>query len=172
RGDPQGPEDRPVTTARPRKRLRFVTPPSLGSGHAERAAARMERFLSRYLAPAFDVEVTVAGSYAELARALSSGQAEIGWTPPLVGARIEASGGRALVRVVRGGSSTFRAAIVCQKGKPVDPSNLFGMRAVWVDRESTAGYLLPRAWVRSLGFDPDKVFASERFAGSHRAAVE
>jgi len=160
------------TSGRPRRRLRFVTPPSLGQGKSGRAAARMERFLSRWLAPGFDVEVSVAETYAELARALSSGQAEIGWTPPLVGARVAASGGRSLVRVVRGGASTFRAAIVCQKGRPVDPSNLFGMRAVWVDRESTAGYLLPRAWVRSLGFDPDKVFASERFAGSHRAAIE
>ncbi|MEJ7730865.1 MAG: PhnD/SsuA/transferrin family substrate-binding protein [Polyangiaceae bacterium] len=132
----------------------------------------MEWFLRRWLGAGWLVEARVAESYGELAQLLGSGGADIGWTPPLVGARVEALGGRVLVRVVRGGATTFRAAIVGARRRPVEPRALRGLRAAWVDRESTAGYLLPRAWVRSAGADPDRVFASEAFAGTHQAALQ
>lgn len=154
----------------PRRQLRFVAPPSLGAGHG--AARRLEAVLARHLSALESVEVTVVESYAELGRLLTAGHADLGWAPPLVGARVEANGGRMLARSVRLGAATCRAALIARAGGAVDPSSLVGLRAVWVDRESTCGYLLPRAWIRGLGFDPDRIFSEERFVGTYAAAVQ
>ncbi len=152
--------------------LRFAIPPSLGAGKASRIGERLQAFLAAQLSPRAEVEVVVAESYPALGQHLLKGTADAGWAPPLVCARVEAHGGRAVARAVRGGASSFRAALVCRRDKPLDPARLLGLSAAWVDRDSTAGYLLPQAWVRSRGLDPYKVFVRERFVGSFRAAAE
>ncbi len=129
---------------------------------------QLREFLAAQLANAFSVEVVIRQSYAAIGRELLGGQVQLGWTPPIVAARVELAGGFPLVRSVRNGRATYRAALICRADRPVDITSSLPLRAAWVDRDSTAGYWLPRAWLRSRGVDPDQ---EEHFAGSYQAAV-
>ncbi len=81
-------------------------------------------------------------------------------------------GVRVLVRGVRHGASSYRAALICRAESPLTLNTLGGRAAVWSDRDSVGGYLLAMALLRGKGLDPNKVFKTQEFAGSYRAAVE
>jgi phosphonate transport system substrate-binding protein len=149
--------------------MRFAVPPSLG----REAEARIEQ-LSHFLRDALGhgVEVSRPASYEQLAKELLSGRIDAAWAPPFVCARVEAMGVRVLVRGVRHDASTYRAALVCRKGHAVSLAALKGRAAVWADRDSVAGYLLPMAYVREQGFAPGQHFGEQTFAGSYLAALE
>lgn len=51
-------------------------------------------------------------------------------------------------------------------------ADLAGRRIGWVSRFSTTGYDLPRLYLESFGVDPDGLFGSQLFCGSHAAAVD
>jgi hypothetical protein len=74
-------------------------------------------------------------------------------------------GGEAIVRGVRQGASSYRAALVARADSALTLTTLDGSRAVWADRDSVGGYLLPMALLRDKGLDANKLFSSQRFAG-------
>jgi class 3 adenylate cyclase/ABC-type phosphate/phosphonate transport system substrate-binding protein/tetratricopeptide (TPR) repeat protein len=152
--------------------MRFVFPASLGPERATRQAVLLKEWLAPLFSDRFDVEVVAVEGYAALGRELLSGRALLGWAPPVVAARVELYGGHGLLRPVRLGGEGHRSALVCRRDAAFDLDHLVALKAVWADRDSAAGYLLPRAWVRSHGHDPDQAFAEERFAGSYRAALD
>lgn len=157
----------PATTTQPP--VRFGLSPSMGPEARDRAPL-LERFLSRALGRL--VEVSVAPSYDVLGRDVLSGKLDAAWAPPFVCARLEAMGTRVAARGVRRGSAVYRGALVCRDARPLSMERLEGARAAWVDRDSVSGYLLPLALLRTRGMDPNKVFFSQEFFGSFRAAVE
>jgi phosphonate transport system substrate-binding protein len=118
------------------------------------------------------VEVSVAPSYEALAKDLLSGRTDAAWAPPFVCARVEAMGVRVLVRGVRKGASTYRAALICRADSPLKSGNFKGANALWVDRDSVGGYLLAIGYLRAKGHNPTQLLANQDFAGSYRAAVE
>ncbi len=154
----------PLTT------LRFALPPSVGEKAASQRAGALQSYLSAALG--LPVEVVVPPSYEALAKDLLGGRVEAAWAPPFVCARIEAMGIRVLVRGVRSGSASYRAALVSKKGAHLKPEQLFGKKALWADRDSVGGYLLPLAFLKAKGLDPNKLFSHQGFAGSYRAALE
>ncbi|MBE2250710.1 MAG: PhnD/SsuA/transferrin family substrate-binding protein [Myxococcus sp.] len=151
-----------------RATLRFAVPPTLANVQ-ERSAA-LQKYLSEALGK--PAEVVVPASYETLAKDLLGGKVDAAWAPPFVCARIEAMGVRVLVRGVRGGASTYRAALVCRADSKLTHDTLQGATAAWSDRDSVGGYLLPMAWLREHGHDPAKVFLRQDFVGSYRAALE
>jgi phosphonate transport system substrate-binding protein len=150
--------------------LHFALPPSLGKDVMRDRADRLERFLTRSLGTPW--RVVVAESYDALAKDILSGRLDAAWAPPFVCARIEAMGVRVLVRGVRRGASTYRAALLCRAEARISIDRLNGLTALWVDRDSVGGYLLPMAYLKSRGLDPQKTFFSQQFAGSYAAAVD
>lgn len=150
--------------------LSFWLPPSLGPEQAHERAARLEAYLSATLNIA--VQIGVAPTYSALTRALLSGAIDAAWAPPFACARMEAMGVRVLVRGVRRGASSYRAAIITKLQDPRTVETLAGLRAVWSDRESVGGYLLAMAYLKSKGIDPSRAFVSQTFAGSYREAVD
>src|SRR5207237_3225171 len=148
--------------------FRFGLSPSMGPEARERAPL-LERFFTRALGKL--VEVSVAQSYDALGKDVLSGKLDAAWAPPFVCARLEAMGTRVAARGVRQGSAVYRGALVCRVNKPLSLERLEGAKAAWVDRDSVAGYLLPLALLRTRGMDPSKVFFSQDFLGSYRAAV-
>jgi phosphonate transport system substrate-binding protein len=150
--------------------VRFALPPSLGEEAAKARASKLEQHFQSTLSR--KTEIIVAQSYEALAKDLLSGKVDAAWAPPFVCARIEAMGVRVLVRGVRGGASSYRAALVCRAESPLTLDTLGGRSAVWTDRDSVGGYLLAMALLRSRGLDPNKVFPKQDFAGSYKAAVE
>jgi phosphonate transport system substrate-binding protein len=150
--------------------LAFALPPSLGQEHAAQRALRLEHFLNEALSR--DVVVRVSGDYQAMERDLLSGAVSAAWGPPFVCARTEAYGGRGLVRGIRRGSATYRAALVSLAARKVRLDKLDGLKAAWVDRDSVAGFLLPQGLLRERGVRGWETFSSERFAGSYKAALE
>ncbi|MBK7862098.1 MAG: phosphate/phosphite/phosphonate ABC transporter substrate-binding protein [Archangiaceae bacterium] len=150
--------------------VRFALPPSLGESEARTRAGGLETYLSQGLHKR--TEVVVAATYEALAKDLLSGKFDAAWAPPFVCARIEAMGVRVLVRGVRGGASSYRAALICRAESPLTLDTLGGRSAVWTDRDSVAGYLLPMAFLRGRGLDPNKLFSKQELAGSYTKAVE
>ena len=150
--------------------IRLALPPSLGPSVGGERARRLETYLGQALGRA--TQVVVPSSYEALAKELLSGKCEAAWAPPFVCARIEAMGVRVLVRGVRQGASSYRAALVCRAAKPLTLDTLKGTNAVWCDRDSVGGYLLPMALLRDKGMDANRIFASQKFAGSYTAALD
>ena len=150
--------------------LPFALPPSLGLVLAERRAQLLEKHLNHALSR--EVVVRVAPDYQGMERDLLAGTVHAAWGPPFVCARTEAYGGRGLVRGLRKGSATYRSALVARTDKGVKLDKPAGLRAGWVDRDSTGGYLLPQAYLRERGVHGWQVFAEEKFLGSYKAAVD
>lgn len=153
-----------------RHAFRFGLSPSLGSETARERAERLAAFLQRPLGR--PVEVSVAPSYETLAKDLLSGRADAAWAPPFVCARMEAMGVRVVVRGVRRGMSSYRAALVCRAGAGLTVDRLKGTTAAWVDRDSVAGYLLPTAYLKAQGQEPARAFFAQHFTGSYRGVLE
>ena len=114
-----------------------------------------------------------ADSYDALAAMLSNGMVTVAWLPPIPFIALErAKIAIPLVDHHRGGHARFDAVLIVRKDS-TDRTlyALRGKRAAWVDPLSAAGYVLPRIQLAALGIDPRTVFASERFYGSHEAAI-
>jgi phosphonate transport system substrate-binding protein len=160
-----------VAPQRTRNSFRFGLPSSLGLAEASRVQVpRLETHLRRMLGKL--VEVQVAASYDSLAKELLSGKLDAAWAPPFVCARVEAMGVKILTRGVRRGTSSYRAALLSRASSPLELRQLTGLTALWVDQDSVAGYLLPLAFLKSRGVDPQRAFFAQQFAGSYRAALE
>jgi ABC-type phosphate/phosphonate transport system substrate-binding protein len=112
-----------------------------------------------------------AASYEELTIKVRSGDCHLAWLPPVVYAWL-AEAVNPIGRVVRGGGTTYASALVVSEGSDVRSlEELRGKRAGWVDRWSAGGFVVPRIELARKGLDPTKLFASERFFGTHHDAV-
>ena len=156
----------------PPKALRFALPPSRGNRFQAAGHQLLELFLEKPLAPSFSAAVHVCPDYAQLSQEVMTGQSQLAWAPPILCARVEHAGGVVVARFERKGLTRYRAALVCAKDHRLDPKTMRGARAVWVDADSTAGYLLPRVHLHRLGVEPADAFKSESFAKSYSAALE
>jgi ABC-type phosphate/phosphonate transport system substrate-binding protein len=146
----------------------LLVPPSLGAARASARAELLESSLASELG--IDVRVHVAADYGELQRDALANTAELVWAPAAVIAQLDEV--RALLRAVRGGFGRYHSAIVARADKRVTVDTLRGLKAAWVDPLSAGGYLLPLAWLRGQGIEPNLVFDQQDFLGSHRAVVD
>src|SRR4051794_14105571 len=84
-------------------------------------------------------------SYRELADSLEHGDLGIAWMPPIPAIELEDKGiASPLALPFRRGGSTYHSAFIVRRGGPKTLAELQGRRVAWVDRESAAGYLVPR----------------------------
>lgn len=65
----------------------------------------------------------------------------------------------------------YRSALVVRKGEAHGLADLQGFHAAWVDRLSTAGYLLPIAHLRAQGHEPEELLARQAHHGSYGRAL-
>ena len=129
----------------------------------------------RSLASRIGIAVTAQGftDYRALLAAINRGDADLAWLPPLVALR-SASAGRTLpiVLPIRNGAAWYSTALFSRGGSGIlSMRDVAGMRVAWVDQQSTAGYLVLRAWLRSQNTDFGYAFADEHFFGAHHAVV-
>jgi two-component system NtrC family sensor kinase len=78
---------------------------------------------------------------------------------------------RAVLRAVRAGRSYYHSAFICRAEEPLTLDKLRGKRAAWVAPLNTAGYLLPKRYLESIGLPPAEIFAEQRFYGTYRQAL-
>lgn len=149
--------------------LRFGLPPVLGTRRVRALAERLEAVATAGLDQ--PVAVRVAGSYEHLEVMLLGGSLDVAWANSLVVARAAAAGATAMLQSVRSGRRTFRAALLARRASGLSLSSLSGTRAAWTDPDALGGYLLPLEYLRSRGYVPESLFASERFTGSYPGAI-
>ena len=111
-------------------------------------------------------------TYRALAESVREGTSDVAWLPPVAYAWL-AEAVNPLGSIVRGGSTTYAAALVVREDSSVRTladlsGKRAGKRAGWVDPWSAAGYVVPRLELARAGIDPAATFASETFYGTHR----
>ncbi|GAC1536752.1 MAG: hypothetical protein NVS3B10_00860 [Polyangiales bacterium] len=112
-------------------------------------------------------------SYAELVAGMERGDLALAGAPPMPAIELQDRGqATALVAPVRKGSTLYHSALIVRPGGPKTLAELKGKRVVWVDRDSAAGYVVPRLHLAINGIEPDGYFAHELFLGSHIAVIE
>lgn len=154
----------------------FGFAPSVEGDRTRQALVDLCRVLGD--AVGLDVAPMRVASYGALERAILEGRASFGWFPPVILARLELSGRVVpIAQCVRGGAASYHACLFAHANSRLGSlEDVKGVRAVWVDRSSAAGYVFPRLLLAANGVDPATAFSQETFAQSHaevvRAVVE
>lgn len=119
----------------------------------------------------FDPVVT--GSYDELAAAIRDKEVGLAWLPPVPTIDLQARGLASVLAIpARRGATSYHAAFIVRRGGPKTLAELRGRRAAWVQRDSAAGYLVPRMHLAAQGFDVLRFFSRELFTHSHSGVVD
>lgn len=120
-----------------------------------------------------EVRATVAQDYRGLIEALRSGNLDFAWLNPVgyVDATKEGIVDVMLKSSREAGPYYWSAFVVRTDSKYKTLKDLEGATIAWVDPNSAAGYLFPRATLKKAGFDPEKFFGKQVFAGGHDSAV-
>src|SRR5690606_26893224 len=141
----------------------------------EETRRKLEGFC-RELSAATRVPVVARGMwhYHHLLEALADGELHVVWLPPILALRAAAGGHCTPIALpVRHGVSTYSTALFTRPQSPIRTiADLKGASAAWVDRQSAAGHLIIRAFLRSKGVDLDAAFGHEKFLGTHDAVAE
>jgi len=113
-------------------------------------------------------------SYEELEQGAEEDAFHLMWLPPLVALSLVPRGlATALAVPVRDGRTTYSTAIFTRPDGDIETLDDAKGRSVgWVDERSGAGYVLPRALLRSRGMSPGETFVEEQFLGSHQRVVK
>jgi phosphate/phosphite/phosphonate ABC transporter binding protein len=106
--------------------------------------------------------------------ALCEEEVELAWLPPVAYLRARRLGPvHLLLALERHGQASYGSALVAAQHAGIQAlPDIRGKRVAWVDAWSAAGYLMPRSVLREAGLDPEQVFASQAFVGSHAAVLD
>jgi phosphate/phosphite/phosphonate ABC transporter binding protein len=116
----------------------------------------------------------IASSYKELADAMDDNEVGLAWMPPLPTLDLVNRGtAEPLAIPARQGTTSYHAALLVRRGQgPKTLAALQGRRVAWVDRESAAGYLVPRIFLAAQGIDVLRFFSREVFVHAHSAVID
>jgi phosphonate transport system substrate-binding protein len=116
---------------------------------------------------------TIMTSYRELAASLERSEVGLAWLPPIPTLELDARHTTTVLAIpARNGLTTYHSALIVRRGGPRTIAELRGRRAVWVQRDSAAGYLVPRMHLAGQGIDVFHYFSRELFVHSHPAVIE
>ena len=121
------------------------------------------------------LEIEPAASYESLVQAISKGETDIALLSPVsyIRARIQQPRLQLVARVISQGVAEYASFIVVRAEDPAQGlADLQGRRMAWVDRISASGFIYPLAAFRRVGLNPEKLFKSQRFYGTHEAALQ
>lgn len=147
--------------------------PTQNSDELTAAAQAIADQLEGDLGGTIEVEVFLPTEYRGLIEAMRSGNLDFAFFPPdgFVIAQREANA-MVLLKSVRFGNPFYWSAIIVRKDAGIDSlADLEGKNIAWVDPNSAAGYVFPRAEITLAGIVPDDFFSNQIFSGQHDAAV-
>jgi phosphonate transport system substrate-binding protein len=104
---------------------------------------------------------------------MRSGNLDFAFFPPdgFVIAQREANA-QVLLKSVRFGNPFYWSAVIVRVDSGINSiADLEDKSIAWVDPNSAAGYIFPRAEIILAGINPDDFFSNQTFAGQHDAAV-
>jgi phosphonate transport system substrate-binding protein len=154
-------------------KVRLGFNPTQNSDELTVSAQAIADYLEETFAGQIEVEVFLPTEYRGLIEAMRSDNLDFAFFPPdgYVIAHREA-GAEVLLKSVRFGNPFYWSALIVRKDSGI--TNLAGLEdktVAWVDPNSAAGYVFPRAEITLSGINPDDFFANQTFAGAHDAAV-
>lgn len=120
------------------------------------------------------VDVTIKKSYHEIIEALSSEEVDFCYTGPLIyiGAHDQA-GALPLVKPTANGHPFYSSVIIVRKDSGInDIAGLKGKSFAFTDRDSTSGYLFPRAMLAEEGVKSLNFFSKVSYSGGHDSSLE
>ncbi|QQR90540.1 MAG: phosphate/phosphite/phosphonate ABC transporter substrate-binding protein [Myxococcales bacterium] len=123
----------------------------------------------------YDYKVLVYPEVDDLVAGMREGLVNLGIFTPMtyVQARKLLPGIQPLVTATQQSSPTYVGYLVVnEKNQAETLPDLKGKTVVYVSKDSTSGFLYPRSLIKSWGFDPNKFFKNERFAGTHSLVIE
>ena len=137
-----------------------------GSGGEERVREFVDALAA---ALSIDVDVHQAADYRALVSAIDHELVHFAWLPPLSAARALRSGNIVPAAIaVRHGATSYLTGLITRASSGIrEVSDLRGVRAAWVDRESASGYVVIRAALRQQGVSLVDAFAEDLFLRSH-----
>ncbi|AWR87368.1 phosphate/phosphite/phosphonate ABC transporter substrate-binding protein [Meiothermus taiwanensis] len=154
-------------------KVRIGFNPTQNSDQLRPAAQAIADYLERRFQGAIEVEIFIPTEYRGLIEAMRGGNLDFAFFPPdgYVIANQDV-GAQVLLKSVRGNSPYYWSAIIVRKDSGIkNVRDLEGKTIAWVDKNSAAGYVFPRAALVAEKIDPDKLFSKQTFAGRHDAAV-
>jgi phosphate/phosphite/phosphonate ABC transporter binding protein len=133
----------------------------------------MAKYLSTHLG--IPVDVRLARGYAELVELVATRQVQLAMMGPYLYVSLKDAhpGVELLATQIVDGAASYAAYLVTRDDRGISRvEQLRGKRIAFVDRQSTSGYLFPRAYFDGLGLDPTTFFSQVVFSGDHFAALE
>jgi phosphate/phosphite/phosphonate ABC transporter binding protein len=153
------------------KPIRFGMSPALGVAQARVQGERVATWLKQR----FDREVrpVVVSDYQALVEAISEGEVDFAWMPPVSLIRASEHGAGVVALAQRYGRPTYESAIVVRADSPLmSLADLKGKSIAYVDRDSASGYLFAADLIgRELG-KPSEILGEQHFQGSHKAVTD
>ncbi len=162
-----------VASAQAPLKVRIGFNPTQNSEQLTQAAQAIADFLEAQFDGTIEVEVFLPTEYRGLIEAMRSGNLDFAFFPPdgFVIAQREADA-MVLLKSVRFGNPFYWSAIIVRKDSGITSiADLEDKTIAWVDPNSAAGYVFPRAEITLAGIDPDAFFSNQVFAGRHDSAV-
>lgn len=154
-------------------KVRLGFNPTQNSDQLSASAQAIADYLEEQFAGAIEVETFLPTEYRGLIEAMRSNNLDFAFFPPdgYVIAHRDA-GAEVLLKSVRNGNPFYWSAVVVRKDSGItDLAGLEDKTIAWVDPNSAAGYIFPRAAMIQAGINPDEFFSNQTFAGKHDAAV-
>ncbi|MCA9564847.1 MAG: phosphate/phosphite/phosphonate ABC transporter substrate-binding protein, partial [Myxococcales bacterium] len=162
-GSGQRPSGEPVVLA---------WPPYVDPEYLLRDMLPLQTYLERRLQR--PVEIRVTDDYDESATLLISGQADFANFSPLLFVKANERSDQIDLLVVKefDGAQTYESSLIVRSDSSYTQlSHLEGQPICLVNRDSTSGYLMPRAYVRDSGFIPEHFFGEIIWSGQHHQAL-
>ena len=153
--------------------LAYAHPPSYRPDTLQKGLGPLAGYLERRMNR--PVKITTTGDYQTLVDDLLSGQVQFANLPALlyVLARDRDPDLEAMALSAFEGSSTDQSYIIARDDSGIrSVDQLKGKRFCHPDPLSTSGYLIPRQFLRTKGFDPDEDFAKVSFSEGHVGVME
>lgn len=157
-----------------------VMPSELRIGITPSRGAETHKLLQplfEYLSSRLDISVrgVTAASYEDLAGLMSSQSIELGvFSPAAYVVAQPTMHAVAIATATLDGSPTYLGYIVTRGSEyGIRPTlaELKGKTIAWVNKDSTSGYLYPRAMLAEKGIDADAFFGEPQFADNHEEAL-
>lgn len=144
--------------------------PSISASERYDELAPLRNYLESELNIKFNIKF--AGGYEEVIEKVDSGDYDLVTFGPLSYVQAAKEGiAEVVLKPVRYGSVSYRSLIFTHRDSGIDEiEDLRGRSFAFVDRDSTSGYLFPRAYLQKEGIDVGQDL-STGFSGSHTEVV-
>ncbi len=158
------------TPAKPEK-LVFGFVPSVEADKIADSAKPMADFLSKELG--IPVETFTSTGYSAMVAAMKTGKVDIGSLPPLAYVLAKDQGAAdVMLKTSRKGSLTYHCMFTVKADSGIKSlEDAKGKRAVYTDQSSASGYLVPMAYLKKKGINPEEHFSELRGVGAHDNAI-